>query len=364
MKILMFSDEFPPLGNRKAAFAHNLLCELSKKGNAVEIDLITASRSLPKKEMILDNIVVHYIDVGRNCTDSKLTYFEKWCFSLKGKQYAKQLMKKKKYDLIHYLGLFFYRFIPLKKNIPSLVNIFSAELYEKCFFRKKAFFLNNVYRMKALVVSCQEDYETIKKWAPNRELSLIYSGVEVKKSFFPFRIVQNKKFTILSVGPLSDKGEYDFLIRGLKGIPNCRLIIIGDGILQEKLSRLAIENKVDVKFCGRMGYGEVQEAMRRSDLYISVGKNYGISHSMLEAMAHGLPVICTDVGGNKEMIKENGFVIRSRNLTDLQNALKSYQESPALLKKQGKLSKRIIEELNGKKMAASYLKIYKDLAGV
>lgn len=359
MKILMFSDEFPPLGNRRSFVVYYLLKDFAKRNN-VEIDLITSSRSSNKKEMFSDNIFIHYMDLGRKGQDSSLNTIEKCIFTVKAIQYALKLLKRKNFDVIHYFSLFTAFFVSLFIKNIFIVNIFPTDMYGKYKTIKRNFVKGVILKSRTIITSCKKDQSEIKKFIPQKDTTLIYSGVETKRFIFNLRTV-NKKITLVSVGRMINKGEYDFLINALKGINDYRLIIIGDGNMSNKLEKLSIKTGVDIEFKGRLSHEEIKNVMKKSDIYISVTTAGGISNSMLEAMSMGLPIICYDVGGNNEIINDNGFIIEQNNINELRRALDTYRNNLSMIKKHGKNSKKIADSFSWKKTGESYLKEYEKI---
>jgi len=86
--------------------------------------------------------------------------------------------------------------------------------------------------------------------------------------------------------------------------PKLKLIIAGDGPLREKAISLLEENQLMANAWLPGERSDVAEIMRRLDLFILPSQAEGISNTILEAMATGLPVIATDVGGNPELVDD------------------------------------------------------------
>jgi len=96
---------------------------------------------------------------------------------------------------------------------------------------------------------------------------------------------------------------------------NVTLIIVGDGEQRIKMSLifwakyLGIEEKVS--FPGTLPNSEITELLLQSDGYIQSSISEGFSNALAEAMAFGLPVFATDVGGTREIVKDdiNGYLL-------------------------------------------------------
>ena len=101
MKILMLNYEFPPLGGGAANACFHFLKELTKIKN-LKIDLITSSTFSFKKEKFSSNINIYYLNIGKNKRNLHFqTSKDLFFYSLRAYFFAKKLIKKNNYNLIH-----------------------------------------------------------------------------------------------------------------------------------------------------------------------------------------------------------------------------------------------------------------------
>jgi glycosyltransferase involved in cell wall biosynthesis len=98
--------------------------------------------------------------------------------------------------------------------------------------------------------------------------------------------------------------------------------IVGDGILRNELERLAENLNISSKKLTFFGVcDEMETIYQQADLLISTSKREGTSNVLLEAMAHNLPVIATNVGGTPNILNENrGILIQPDNEAQLLEA--------------------------------------------
>jgi glycosyltransferase involved in cell wall biosynthesis len=104
------------------------------------------------------------------------------------------------------------------------------------------------------------------------------------------------------------------------------LYIIGEGVeqdgLKSKIQKLKLEQKITL--LGLLDHKSISEWMKAADIFILPSRNEGTPNSLLEAMASGLPVIASQVGGIPELIHENieGLLFESNSKDDLKDKLK------------------------------------------
>jgi glycosyltransferase involved in cell wall biosynthesis len=105
---------------------------------------------------------------------------------------------------------------------------------------------------------------------------------------------------------------------------------------------------------------DVPRILRELDIFVLPSLGEGISNTILEAMASGLPVVATKVGGNQELVEEGrtGTLVPAGEPEALANALRTYVDSPNVGKYQGKMGRRRVEDMFS---LASMIKSYKKL---
>jgi len=100
---------------------------------------------------------------------------------------------------------------------------------------------------------------------------------------------------------------------------NAVLVLVGDGLLRQNLENQARAMHMNEKviFAGRRD--NVDDYLKSFDLFVLNSRTEGLSYAILEAMACGLPVVCTDVGGNTRLIdhKKDGFLYPDGDLQAL-----------------------------------------------
>jgi len=173
-----------------------------------------------------------------------------------------------------------------------------------------------------------------------------------------------------TVGRLDPVKDHAGLLRAFAGLgtahPDALLLIAGDGPCRDELARLA----------GTLGLGErvrllgdcrdVPGVLTALDLFVLPSIAEGMSNTILEAMASGLPVVATRVGGNPELVEEHvtGRLIRSRDPGVLAEAMAVYLDDPHVRAVHGKAARqRALERFGLERMCEGYVDLYRRLLG-
>jgi glycosyltransferase involved in cell wall biosynthesis len=120
----------------------------------------------------------------------------------------------------------------------------------------------------------------------------------------------------------------------------------------------------NVHFIGQVA--NVDEFYQLSDIFVLPSYAEGMPNALLEAMACGLPVIASRIGGVVDVVEEGktGILFESGNVAELSSALKRLLEDGALRRKLGaEARKTIIEKFSIDKVVYEYIGLYKKLLG-
>lgn len=136
-------------------------------------------------------------------------------------------------------------------------------------------------------------------------------------------------FTVLGVGRLEKVKGYRYLIEAFqkikKEIPESRLMLIGDGSEKENLKREAEALRLEdsVEFLGEIAHDALPHYYHRADVFIMPSLAEGFGITALEAMAAGLPVVVTKVGGLLDIVEneKTGILVKSGNTEDIFHAV-------------------------------------------
>ncbi|MFM7150053.1 MAG: glycosyltransferase [Gemmataceae bacterium] len=197
--------------------------------------------------------------------------------------------------------------------------------------------------------------------APHR-LRMIHNGIDLEK--FAFGGPDSAGYAVL-VARLSEVKSIDTLLDAATLLksrhPDFQLRIAGDGPcrteLEAQIRRLDLHDSVRL-------LGEVRDIpglLAKARLFVLPSRSEGISLTLLEAMARGLPVVATRVGGNSEVVAEGttGWLVPPRSPRELADAIARIWTDPVQGEKMGRAGrKRVEEKFDIRTMVATYEALY------
>ena len=174
-------------------------------------------------------------------------------------------------------------------------------------------------------------------------------------------------FVFINVSRMDRRKNLSLAVRAmpevLRRIPNAKLVLVGNGETFEELHREAAELGVQdaVVFTGEQEHPE--EYLARADVYVMPSQREGLPLSVLEAMAAGLPVISTNVGGMPDLVKENGVLVADDDLQALVQEMIRFARDSGLRQRCGEISRQMVKAYDAGSCARAYTEIYQELCG-
>ena len=196
-----------------------------------------------------------------------------------------------------------------------------------------------IHRFIPLSIHLQE-YLQNKVGIPERKITRICNGVDTKifypragsrevPSGCPLNI--DNKVVIGTVGRMHGVKDQITLVKAYiqackQSVPfskNTCLVLIGDGPLREAALDLLKDSGLSDQAWLPGGRNDIAELLRSLDIFVLPSKAEGISNTILEAMASGLPIIATRVGGNSELVVdgETGYLVEKENVQEMAEAI-------------------------------------------
>lgn len=383
MKILFFNYEFPPLGGGAGNASHYLLREYAKNPD-IKVDFVTSS--VDEKQHILklgENITIYRLPIGKN--PDNIHYQSKGeliKYAREAYKFSKKLVRENKYDLTHSFftvpcGYISYK-LWKKYKLPYIVSLRGSDVpgYSERFTFLYKFItpiIKKIWKNAYFVIANSQGLcELALKSAPQKEIGVIYNGIDIVE-FFPDLSKKDKdKFTIICVSRVTPRKGIRFLIQAfsilLKRYDYLKLIIVGDGnerlSLEDLVQGLGINDKV--VFTGPISHDKVSEYYQKSSIFVLPSLNEGMSNTMLEALACGLPLVATDTGGTKELVvdNKNGFIVKMKDSNDLAEKIEKFLLNKNLEENMGKESRLLAEKLSWENVAREYTDLYKKTASL
>ena len=174
--------------------------------------------------------------------------------------------------------------------------------------------------------------------------------------------IQDQKI-ILSLGRLSAQKNHQLLIAALSKVNYSKyvLLIVGEGPLEKKIKKLCKKNNLinNVKFLGHRT--DISALLSISDFLVQSSIFEGFPNVFIEATSVGLPIIATNVGSSKTLVKENGILVASNDAKNLANAIDTMINNLDLFKQNALLlkSSNYFMQFHKNNMLKNYLAFYK-----
>lgn len=170
-------------------------------------------------------------------------------------------------------------------------------------------------------------------------------------------------------GRLVEEKGIDLLLRAWAGVvqrePDAHLLIVGDGDERSHLEKLTEQLNLNrhVRFTGAVT--DTTPYLQACDVYVQPSFTEGLPIAVLEAMACGLPILATAVGGVTDLIRDgqNGLVIPPRDIDSLREGLLNLLSSRALRERLGEQARQdVVAYCAVEQVGRAHLTLYTDLA--
>lgn len=211
-------------------------------------------------------------------------------------------------------------------------------------------------------------------------LSQIYNGVDEQRFFprcgprdaAPAGFLQEDSIVIGSVGRMVAIKDFLTLVKSFLLLlgrvdgarTRLRLMIVGDGETRRECEHFLREANAShlAWFSGERT--DIPDLMRLMDIFVLPSLGEGISNTILEAMATGLPVVASRVGGNSELVQDGvtGTLVAPGAPEQLAAILSQYCTDAELRARRGHSARKVVESrFSMEAMAAAYASVYDQL---
>lgn len=240
-----------------------------------------------------------------------------------------KIIKKEKIDIVFFNGIeaaYLMPFLPKVKNRIAIwhinninKNIILRKIFKKILLEVNSFIMITKEQEKSIENEFGLEYK--------RNLKLIYNGINENE--FKFKeIKKNKKIIIAQISRLEKHKGIAELIKAFNNllkkekILELELLIAGEGNEKEKLNELIKELKLEDKI-KLVGFVKTKEFLSKIDILVLNSYAEALPLILLEGLSSGVPIIATNVDGNKEIIinNHNGFLFEPGDSKKLEELL-------------------------------------------
>lgn len=326
-----------------------------------------------KGELISKSIAINEVEFDRNpLSKSNLIAYKK----------MKRLIEQNRFDLIHChtpIAAMITRLAAREIRKKGSKVIYTAHGFH---FYKGAPILNWIiyYPVEkwlarytdVLITINKEDYDRAKRKFKAKKVEYIPGvGIDLKK-FNTVKVDRNLKrselglpkeaFIVLSVGELNKNKNHEVIIRALGKIDNPKIhyIICGQGQLAEYLRNLSkvlgIANQVHLLGFRR----DIPEICKVSDVFAFPSYREGLSVALMEAMANGLPVVCSRIRGNSDLIEDriNNFLVDPKDVNGFSGNIEKIVSDEAIQAEMSKKNLELVKKYDEKNIRKKINDIY------
>jgi glycosyltransferase involved in cell wall biosynthesis len=212
--------------------------------------------------------------------------------------------------------------------------------------------------------------------APDR-VSVIYNGIDVpafagasaqREAVRRELGIEEEAFVIIQVARLDYLKDHATAVRTLAGVvaqhPNALLVLVGEGPELAKIQAVIAELRLEsrVRLLGLRH--DIPRLLGAADVFLLTSISEGIPVTIIEAMAAGLPVVSTDVGGVAEVVEEGltGFLAPAGDHAALAERLLRLAAYPELRRRLGTAGReRARDHFSESSMHAAFLRLYQEM---
>ncbi|NOZ64541.1 MAG: glycosyltransferase [Caldiserica bacterium] len=349
----------------------SLLPELKKKGLDIKVCTLYRKDILAEE---LEKLGIKVVNIGmRSRMDVDFKY-------TRGVVSLANFIRKGKFDIVHthlYRANTPGRIAAILARAPVIIaNEHNVDSWKNAAQRRMDRVLAR-FTDKIIAVSKRvKEFYVEEVGLPEEKIEVIYNGVDLNR--FEKKVDKEKKreelaipensLLIGTVGRLQPQKDHKTFLKAasliLKKFPRAHFIVVGGGSLRKELESFAkaIGIEKNVHFLGERK--DIEKILPLMDIFVLSSTREGFPITLLEAMACGIPVVATSVGGCPELVKEGetGFLVAPRNPGFLGERVVHLLKNQALREKIRRKAKKRAELFTIEKMAERTLAIYSRLA--
>jgi len=372
LRVLFFNYEFPPIGGGGANANAYLFREFARIPE-LTIDCITSTMNA-RDEVVpfAPNITLHRLAVGKRdlhfwTQREVLTWLRRAHFK------AGELLARHNYDLSHaFFGFPSGMASWLRRwKLPYLVSLrgtdvpgFNPRFAAQYVLLRPLF--RRIWKDGRFVVANSVGLRTLaRRLTPEMDIPVIPNGIDTEE-FSPPAAGERQPEHILCVSRLVGRKGVQHLIEAMpqivSSLPDALLTLVGEGnlagALRQRVDELGMSGRV--RFLGYVPHDQLPAIYRSARLYVQPSFYEGMSNTVLEAMACGLPVVATGEGGREELFRGNARLIEHGNPGALADTINNLFRDGDELDNMGRTSREIALDFSWQAVAEQYLDLYRE----
>lgn len=378
-KILIVNYEYPPLGGGGGVATYELAKEWAK---TAQVDVLTSSfKGLPSFE-VSEGVNIYRCPIFLRKSRDSAGLVSMLSYLITGFFKGYGLCRKRKYSIINTqfalpsgpLGWILSKIF----NLKNVLSIHGGDIYDPSkklsphrspiFRRVVKFVLNHCDYIVAQSSNTKTNCE--KYYMPNRPLTIIplaFTKPQFEKVKRSELNIEDKDFIIVSIGRLVKRKAFDDSIKIISKLSKLpiKLLIIGDGPEREYLEKTIVDCEVTekVKILGYLSNDEKFSYINCSDMMLMTSLHEGFGIIFMEAMFLGLPIACTNHGGQVDFVKheKNGLLFNVGDIESGVEAVERLIKDKKLFKICSKNNIKDIENFYSDKIAAKYMVLFEEI---
>lgn len=292
------------------------------------------------------------------CAEKEIGSHSAW----KRMKWLRQYVKSEQPDIFISFSTPF-NMISLTALVGTGVKVVISERNDPAHFRwgRLAKMMRNVLYFKADGILVQTETSKKHLWKPlSKRATIVPNPLMIESDNLEVSVKVEKEHIILTASRLVPQKRNDLIIKAFSEFhkihPNYKLFICGEGAERDRLKLLIKEldlaNSVEMPGVIK----NLREMMKVAEMFVMASEYEGMSNSLLEAMALGLPCISTKVSGAVDIIEdgENGLLIGS-DTRSISKAISLLADDEPLRSKLGRNAVNIAGKYNISKVSALWL---------
>ena len=280
------------------------------------------------------------------------------------------IMRREKPDVVHtHLDVIKYAVAAAKlAGIRSCVHTVHSVAHKEAEGRLQKIINGTYFRLKwsvpvALSPEVQQticDFYGMKK----KQVPVVFNGIDVKKCVPKTEYGFSETVQLVHVGRFDVPKNHEGMLRAfsilLRNYPQCCLHLVGDGELRPGMEKLVQELDItgSVVFHGMQS--NVHPYLEQADIFLLPSRYEGMPMTIIEAMATGLPIVASRVGGIPDMLTdgESALLVDCEPESIVQGCEMMLQDE-ALRRKLGRNALAESSRFSAETMALCYSEVYK-----